>query len=1095
MKERWPSGRRRATRNRVPDESRDGGSNPSLSVSEMKENHQKKKNWLIFFSLLYFFFSGYGQPLLLRKGYLPPNQVQLKNFETIIKKFTRFKSHRNPNIWRSRKRKGMTVDTVRVLALRVEFQEDFDTLTTGNGKMDLRGFLSPEDGLFYDPPHTKKYFERQLEALRNYFLTNSYGKFYIDFKVMPEGVLDCYQLPQTMLYYGDSMHKFPYYDFTGVEMGLCRLLEDAIRIADRDTLIHWRDYDFFLIFHAGSCNQTDVLGNSPFDLYAATIGQAALKYYLGKDYILTDEGTRIEIATILPEMARQDTARFGEYGMEGLLGLLVHEFCHLLGAYDLYDVTGYSMGVGAWSLMGYGGWLGDYWAGAPPGSVPSLLDPFHKILFGWVEPLTLIMPKESVPVFCQAMDSSQFKFRGDSLSPVIIKIPITNTEYFLIENRQVDVKKKDTIVVHREDGVLVRIEDGEYDFFLPGSGILIWHIDGAIIAQYGPYNAININPAHKGVDLVEGDGIQDFDGWVEFSSYEFLGSKYDPFFIGGFLDSLSPATNPSSDGYYGKTFYTIKINSPLDSLYHSDSIMSISFRCELYRKNFPKEMANPIATLNYSDLNLDGKIELLVQDTTGDIYAFEEDGSSYGDVPFAYINSPTKMPFAIGDVRGDEQLEVVSGGERGRVIIFSADGQNIRDFLTRGPISSPIVLFDLNRDGKKDILFGSEDLSLYGFTGEGETLTGFPFFFSSPPKGLVVIDSINPKIFALTEDNNLYLIEDGEVKKKVSLSTRPFPPPSPPVAGDLDRDGKMEIGVLAADGLKYKLFILSDNGEIKAESRSMIDYPSFSSLALSDIDGDGYLDIVLAGKNKIYAFSPLGFLVNNYPKEFDSVYIREEVIEGWIITEEFPFIFQSSPVIGNLDGDGALDIIIGSPDNGILGINGITTEMVKYFPLMTSGSVSLSPLLFDFDGDNRLEMAVADENCFLYVYNLPFGVNATWGKNLLSPDNNPFFKERPAQIPVPSEKILEEFYLYPNPCGNEGYLRLRTGRPPVKLQWKVLDINGEPVKGLKGELTLNSILSQEISIPTTSLAPGLYIIKLEVMGEKSPRFYKFGVVK
>lgn len=1094
FKERWPSGRRRATRNRVPDKSRDGGSNPSLSVFRMRENKRKREKWFI--SLLCFlFFLGYAQSLILRKEHIPPNQVQLKNFETIIRKFTRFKSHRNPKVRRSQKRKATAVDTVKVLALRVEFQEDFDTLTTGNGKMDLRGFLSPEDGLFYDPPHTKKYFERQLEALRNYFLVNSYGRFYVDFKVMPEGVLDCYQLPQTMLYYGDSLHKFPFYDFTGVEMGLCRLFEDAIRIADRDTLIRWRDYDFFLIFHAGSCNQTDVLGNSPFDLYAATIGPAALKYYLGRDYILTDEGTKIEIATILPEMARQDTARFGEYGMNGLLGLLVHEFCHLLGAYDLYDVTGYSMGVGAWSLMGYGGWLGDYRAGAPPGSVPPLLDPFHKIIFGWVEPLTLIMPKESIPVFCQTMDSSQFKFRGDSLSPMIIKIPITNTEYFLIENRQVDVKKKDTIVVDREDGVLVRIEDGEYDFFLPGSGILIWHIDEAIIAQYGPYNAININPAHKGVDLVEADGIQDFDAWVEYSSYEFLGSPYDPFFIGGFLDSLSPSTNPNSDGYYGKTFYTIRINSGLDSLYHSDSIMSVSFRCELFRRNFPKEMPNYISSLNYSDLNLDGKVELLVQDTVGDIYVFEEDGSPYGNVPFAYINSPTKLPFALGDVWGDERLEVVSGGERGRVIIFSSDGENILDFRTRGAISSPVCLCDLNLDGKKDILFGSEDMSLYGFTGQGETLAGFPFFFSSPPKGLVVIDSLNPKIFLLTEDNNLYLIEAGEIRKKITLSSRPFPPPSPPVAGDLNRDGNIEVVVLASDGFRYKLFILSDDGKIKAESRSMINYPSFSSLALSDVDGDGYLDILLAAKNKIYAFSSLGFLIKNYPQEFDSVYVRKEVIEGWIITEEFPFIFLSSPVIGDVDGDKVLDIIIGSPDNGILGINGKFGGMVKYFPLMTSGPVSSVPLLFDFDNDNKLEMAVGDENGFLYVYNLPLGIQATWDKILLSPDNNPLFREIPSQIPIPSEKVLEEFYLYPNPCGNEGYLRLKTGKTPLRLKWKVLDINGDPVKELKGELTLNSILSQEILIPTRSLASGIYIIKLEVEGENSPRFYKFGVVK
>ncbi|MEO0107944.1 MAG: immune inhibitor A domain-containing protein, partial [candidate division WOR-3 bacterium] len=289
--------------------------------------------------------------------------------------------------------------------------------------------------------------------------------------------------------------------------------------------------------------------DTPFDLVTGTIGPGALQAYLGQPYVMADSGrTRITAATIMPEMARQDTMYGSEVNiivMTGLEGLLYHEFNHLLGGIDLYDVSYSSMGVGAWSLMGYGGWLGDWSLGVPPGTIPALLDPWHKIYYNWVTPLVVRMPRESIPLFAAAMDTSAFAHRGDSLHPVIIKVPISDKEYFLIENRQTDIKHRDTLVVHVENGVPVSVAEGEYDFFLPGSGILIWHIDETVIDQLGPSNMVNIFPDHKGIDLVEGDGIQDFDRFSDKSSfgYQIYGSPYDPFFIGGYNDSLNPRTN------------------------------------------------------------------------------------------------------------------------------------------------------------------------------------------------------------------------------------------------------------------------------------------------------------------------------------------------------------------------------------------------------------------------------------------------------------------------------------------------------------------------------------------------------------------------
>ena len=70
-------------------------------------------------------------------------------------------------------------DTIKVLVLKVEFLEDTTSLTTGNGKMDLRGSIDSEyeidtviegsdtlidtmRNLYYQPPHDSLFFFHQM---------------------------------------------------------------------------------------------------------------------------------------------------------------------------------------------------------------------------------------------------------------------------------------------------------------------------------------------------------------------------------------------------------------------------------------------------------------------------------------------------------------------------------------------------------------------------------------------------------------------------------------------------------------------------------------------------------------------------------------------------------------------------------------------------------------------------------------------------------------------------------------------------------------------------------------------------------------------
>lgn len=1000
--------------------------------------------------------------------------------------------------------------TKRVLCLRVEFVEDTTPLTTGNGKMDTLGFLPPgyhkDSTLFYDPPHFKTYFERLMDGVNNFIRAQSLGRMDIEYRVFPNGEKECYQLPRQMQYYGDTT------SWEAVEIGLVRLMRDAFKIADQDTAIRFSDYDEFIIFHAGSGLQSDfgLRRDSPFDLLAGEIPAGALEVYLGVPYILVDEGrTRIEQATVLPEMMRQDTmygTQTNLAGMVGLAGTLAHEFCHLLGAYDLYDVTGVTMGVGGWSLMGYGGWLGDYGAGAPPGIIPGFLDAYTRVHLGFIVPLEVRVPKESVLVFAAAMDTARFWKHQDTSAPTVVKIPITTDEYFLIENRQVDVAHPDTIIVNDSDGVVVSVDRNEYDFFQPGSGILIWHVDESVIADYGPYNAINIFPERKGVDLEEGDGVQDFDvpWYLSWDPYaEIYGNKYDPFFKGGYNDRFTARTKPSSDGYFGKSFLSVEVLGEADSTDRlRDTLMSVSISWDLYQKGFPRYASDsPLLSVFAADVDLDGAMEIATLDTNGLLTIWRDDGRLYRSQG---TGSGTRADLALGDVMGDAKLEAVVAGNDGKVRVIPLAGGVGGTASAGDRILAAPVLADLDGDGKKDVLVVSTDMKMYAWSWreEPQLLPGFPVEVGAELRAPVAVtDTVRPRIVLLSGDGRVFLYEsDGSAVPgfPVELSNVAYYNTAQPLVGDFDRDGVKEIAVVAGSEFDNRLYLVGLDGKLKHRSREIIRQPFRGALAAADLNADGYPDVSVASMNDLFAFNHNGVLVTNYPFKQDSMYEVRELAGNWIIYRDVPFQYTSSPVCADLDGDGKTDLAIGSPKCGLLGFDGTTGKVLPYFPLMTTSGISAAPLAFDLDGDGDLELATGSDNGVLYVWDLPAAASGVrWGCAYHDPCHTGLISDSELpNVPGPDSALVSYFYLYPNPAGREVVARYGLGPSESKVRMQLLDMAGLPSgPGFSGSALPN--IDNETVIDLRKYSPGLYVVRLEVesKGKTAVKFAKLAVTR
>jgi M6 family metalloprotease-like protein len=192
------------------------------------------------------------------------------------------------------------------------------------------------------------------------------------------------------------------------------------------------------------------------------------------------------------------------------MGTLAHEFGHDLGLPDLYDTDGSSQGIGAWGLMGYGSWqMG--------GDVPAHLCAWSKIFLGWAEPKEINISEINIILNCIE----------NSNKNTILKIPLNTQEYFLLENR-------------RKVG---------FDEYLPGEGLLIWHIDDSVGKL--EFNDVNNLENHKRVDLEEADGRDDLDKKIN------NGDNMDPYYNG---KSFTLYTIPDSKPYSASSLIVSIIN-------------------------------------------------------------------------------------------------------------------------------------------------------------------------------------------------------------------------------------------------------------------------------------------------------------------------------------------------------------------------------------------------------------------------------------------------------------------------------------------------------------------------------------------------------
>ncbi len=424
---------------------------------------------------------------------------------------------------------------VSVLIIRTSFAQDSDVSTTGNGLFLLDAYEGECGEYVLDPPpHDRIYFEAHLQALNSYFSSVSKDQFGIDLEnslVLPVEETASYSLGSTMAYYN------PYGDEELQELRLAELFRDALRTAyDEEGSIDFDDYDLITVVHAGVGQDFALpfLDPTPEDIASAYIDSDFLLEQLDSTEIVFDNNSTVSSGIILPETQNHllfDEAEeifFGasdpceyQFSLTGTWALMMG---FAIGLPPLWDTESGESGAGVFALMDQGSNNGR-------GAIPAPPDAWSRIYAGWETAVT-VRPTSDVDLISRTLADNQ-----------IVRVDIGGSEYFLIENRnnwlrpRVDIDSLrwrdygeenlyakmliDSIgaAVDSATGVITAVPN--YDYGLPNSGLLIWHVDEEKISAGLNDYTVNIDRDHRGIDLEEADGAQDM-------GYPSLNPLFDP---------------------------------------------------------------------------------------------------------------------------------------------------------------------------------------------------------------------------------------------------------------------------------------------------------------------------------------------------------------------------------------------------------------------------------------------------------------------------------------------------------------------------------------------------------------------------------------
>lgn len=984
----------------------------------------------------------------------------------------------------------------KLLVLLIDFQEDNLSTTTGTGK-----FLQDATGYSFSlgkPPHDHAYFSMQLEALRYYYDAVSFGDYQTDVDVFPQAVVGedftGYTLP----------HEMSFYNPIGASSELMierfeQYFLDCFNKADEDENIDFSEYEHFMFIHAGSDWQHDVYGDSPSDLpsFYIVVGD-------GKEAIVDNGSVIINHACNIPETIIQDSSTdysgsipvVSNWGV--INAVMVHEFGHSLGFVDLYNTRNNTPQVGYFDIMDSGGSTALYMGLDETGNY--LADIYYEVegIFpalpgAW----SRIIPfEDSYRARGILKDIDEFAFDSEIIvlpaekmfdpttitdsSAYFIKIPLNETEYLLVENRQVDpdgdggayplTSADQRVVLYPTYPYPNPSPDRtyEYDYLLPGwisdnyysygGGLLIWHIDEKILYENNNYqnNTINIRHSSRAVKIIEADGLDDIGNT---SSMFWKGTPFEPFykyyplfdnegwFIGWdndyivnnngeleffgtlFNDKLSSSTKPALMTNDGDPFlYSIYDISSCSIEYGMERTMSFKFGANLFDVTQKIAEFDSIRAIGHVGNSNDYPTFPVINEDGIDFFSYvDESWQKTLNDDIIYNSTPTQQILSFDeDNDGNDESYFVNNSDIAIISPFFNETENYPSSLSDAPIFIPNWLTPVLVVPTEETLFIGEyeyDIQNAKCVFDGEHLI-------------------------VASENSIHFISDPELDGALYLQF------------DIENYDQNHIPICYNDtNPNYdSVFLQNAAGDIfrirNSEIEEIFKLSPYSSeepsqLAIGDFLNDGQIYIVFGAGDRVFAITLDGTLAPGFPAYLDDKKIKPAT---------YPRIIRFNEE--NI-------ILLEEENKGFVAVNSEAEISIEHSFFWQKVN-TLDQFYWDED-IQQLHFIYSDVSSNLYSSYLE---NIEEDPIIWNGYRNGGYNSFSGSIHYqPNQDDVLTAFCFPNPS-RSGEIRVKVKNAKAEIDLKIFDIAGNIVWKESTEKAANN--SQDIRIDTSKMASGVY---------------------